>query len=35
MQCPECMTLFKVVIELALWSWDPDGVVRGIRYGYA
>lgn len=34
MQCPECMTLFKVVIESAVWLFDPDGVVRGMRYSY-
>lgn len=31
----ECMTLFKVVIQSAVWSFDPDGVVRGLRYSYA
>ncbi len=34
MQCPWCMTLFKIVIKGVVWSWDRDGVVKGIRYGY-
>lgn len=35
MQCPECVTLFKVVIETAMWSFDSNGVVRGLKYSYA